>query len=324
MRQFSRKLGLGRLAYQIYHRPIAAIGDSLRAGGPWEQWLTERGRRQMETAAHTLSPLPEAGDGKVPLEVHLLTGRRFWYQTAFCLWTFGRQSGRTLSPVVYDDGSLRDEWRALLARVAPTARFVEESETVGRLDTHLPAARFPVLRERWLHFPLLRKLIDVHVGHTGWRLFIDSDLLFFRCPRLLVDWLDHPTKPLHAADVQNAYGYPLEMLADLAGRPVPERLNTGLCGLRSEEIDWERMEYWCRTLIERAGTHYFQEQALVAIMLAGRDCTVAPIASYVTLPSAPEVHECRAVMHHYVAESKRWYFRDNWRHALTVCEKTDP
>jgi hypothetical protein len=316
MASLSRKLGLGRLAYQLYHRPAGAVGDSLKAGGPWEQWRTERGRRQMEAAAHGLTPVPPGPTGAAPLELHLMTGRRFWYQTAFCLWTFGHQAGRSLAPVIYDDGSLAAEWRSLLARLVPAARFVSLADTVGRLDAHLPADRFPALRDRWWHFPLLRKLTDVHVGSTGWKLFIDSDLLFFHRPQLLIDWLDHPVRPLRASDVQNAYGYSLELLGELAGRPVPERVNTGLCGLRSEEIDWERMEYWCRTLIGRAGTHYYQEQAFVALLLAGRDHAVAPGEDYVTFPREPEVSACRAVMHHYVADSKREYFRANWRRVL--------
>jgi hypothetical protein len=316
MPSLAQKLGLGRIAYQLYHRPVAAVGDSLRAGGPWEQWRTERGRREMEAAARRLSLLPAVRPGEPSAEFHLLTGRRFWYQTAFCLWTLGRQAGRPLAPVIYDDGSLTEEWRDLLARVAPSARFVTLADTLARLDAHLPAARFPALRDRWKHFPLLRKLTDIHVGQSGWKLFIDSDLLFFHRPQLLLDWLDHPTRPLRAMDVQNAYGYPLEMLGELAGQPVPERVNTGLCGLRSDEIDWDRMEYWCRTLIERGGTQYYQEQAFVALLLAGRDCVVAPLEDYVTFPHEPEVRECRAVMHHYVAESKRWYFRENWRRVL--------
>jgi hypothetical protein len=318
MRALSQRLGLGRFAYQLYHRPAAAIGESMRAGGPWEQWRTSCGRRRMAAAAYALPPLSLASVGEHPLELHLLTGRRFWYQTAFCLWSFGRQARRPLMPFIYDDGSLTEAWRAPLARIAPSARFITIDDIQTRLDAHLPATRFPTLRQRRLHFPLLRKLTDLHVGSAGWKLFIDSDLLFFRCPTLLVDWLDKPTNPIRAVDVQNAYGYPLELLTELAGQPVAELLNTGLCGLRSEEIDWERMEYWCRTLIERAGTHYYQEQALVALLLAGRDCLVAPSSDYVTLPRSPEVDECRAVMHHYVAESKRWYFRYDWLRAIAV------
>jgi hypothetical protein len=90
-------------------------------------------------------------------------------------------------------------------------------------------------------------------------------------------------------------------------------LNVGLCGLHSDELDWEKIEWLCRTLIEKERTHYYLEQALVAILLAGRDCTIAPQSHYVTLPVPPEAQSCQAVMHHYVADSKRWYFQTNWR-----------
>jgi hypothetical protein len=183
----------------------------------------------------------------------------------------------------------------------------------ARLNAHLPAHRYPVLRARRVRFPLLRKLTDVHAGLRGWRLFLDSDMLFFRRPQLLLDWLAAPTRPLCATDVENAYGYSLDLLAELAGCAVSERINTGLLGLHSEAIDWDQMEYWCDQLISRAGTHYFQEQALVAMLLAGQPHDFAPIYDYVTYPRGPETEQCQAVMHHYVAESKRPYLRSNWR-----------
>lgn len=316
LRNRLRCLGAGRLVYLLLHRPLGAVRASLREGGPLEQWRTERGRRAMEAAAYGLAPIPAGDAGKPPLELHFLTGRRFWYQTAFCLWTFAHHSRRRLAPTIYDDGTLAAEFRAALARIVPTARFVSIAETADRLDTHLPVARFPALRERWQHYPNIRKLTDVHVGATGWKLVIDSDLLFFRRPDLLIGWIDQPAQPLHAVDIETSYGYTRTLLDSLAGAPVADRVNVGLCGLRSEEIDWEKMEYWCRTLIERAGTHYYLEQALVALLLAGRTCTVAPRGDYVTLPESPEVQTCRAVMHHYVAGSKRWYFQKCWRLAL--------
>ena len=314
MRDFLRRAGLGRLAYRLYHAPVGEVRESIAAGGPWEQWLTYRGRTAMEQAAGGLPPPP--GFGGPPLELHLLTGRRFWYQTAFCLWTFARQSRRDLAPVIYDDGTLEAGQAATLHRIFPRLRVHHHPEVVARLDAHLPRSRFPALRARGDNYLLLHKLTVPHIGSTGWKLLIDSDLLFFHRPTLLLDWLEAPMQPLCATDIQNAYGYPLELLRELAGQPVPERVNTGLIGLRSEEIDWDRLEYWCRTLIERQGTHYYQEQALVALLLAGRRHCAAPPTDYVTLPRPPEASECRAVMHHYVAGSKRWYFRENWRRVL--------
>lgn len=309
----ARQFGLGKISYQCYHRPVGWLCDLLQDGGPWQRHRTEEGRHAMEAAAAHLPVLPPTPTGAAPVTLHLLTGSRFWYQTAFCLWSFARTVQRPLAPVIFDDGSLTAEFSAPLLRLFPAARIVSAPEILSRLDTDLPTSRFPSLRARRLEFPLLRKLLDPHVGLTGWRLLIDSDLLFFRRPGLLLDWLDDPLQPLHAEDIANAYGYPISLLGELAGRPVPERVNTGLLGLRSEDIDWERLEYWCEALLRRGGPQYYQEQALVALLLAGRECTVLPPADYVLLPRPPEALACRAVMHHYVAYSKRWYFQSNWR-----------
>jgi hypothetical protein len=305
----------GQFLLRYYHTPLGRMRDSLRNGGPWEERRTEQGRAEMERAAHTLPPL--AASAGSPVELHLLTGRRFWYQTAFCLWTFARHAGRPLAPVIYDDGSLTSEFREPLARLFPLTRFVTRDETIGRLDQHLPSARFPVLRERWLNYPNIRKLTDPHLGGRGWKLVIDSDLLFFQRPTFLLNWLDAPDRPLHAVDCETSYGYSRRLMDDLAGIPVADLVNVGLTGLRSEELDWERLEYWCRELIGRERASYYLEQALIAMRVAGRTCAIAPARDYVTLPRPPEATACAAVMHHYVAHSKRWYFQRNWRQALS-------
>ncbi len=305
----------GRLLYHTYHRPVGRLRDILAAGGPFEIRRTERGRAEMEAFAHRLpQPPPRAGK---PLELHLLTGRRFWYQTAFCLWTFARHALRPLAPVIYDDGTLGHEFREPLGRLFPLTCFVAQTETVARLDTHLPATRYPALRERWPNYPNIRKLTDPHIGNRGWKLVLDSDLLFFKKPKLLIDWLDQPHQPLHAIDCETSYGYSRPLMNELAGRPVADLVNVGLTGLKGSEIDWDKLEHWCATLIARERTSYYLEQALIAMLVTGRDCTVAPAEDYVTLPRPPEASVCQAIMHHYVANSKRWYFQHNWRMALT-------
>jgi hypothetical protein len=307
---------VGRSLYWLYHAPLGRVRSVFSSGGPLEQRRTESGRQQMEDAASQLTAPVTPGQGGAPLELHLLTGRRFWYQTAFCLHSFATQSGCELAPRIYDDGTLDQEVQAKLAAVFPRAEFISKRETQEKLDQFLPRARFPVLRERWENYPNIRKLTDPHVASTGWKLVLDSDLLFFRQPTFLLNWLSAPDRPLHAVDTERSYGYSDALLASLSSAPLADRLNVGLCGLRSEELDWERLEHLCRTLIERERTHYYLEQALVAVLLAGRACAVAPETEYLTLPVPPEASECRAVMHHYVADSKRWYFQQNWKRCL--------
>lgn len=311
---WSRRLRLGRLCYYTWHWPVGEFRRIRAAGGPLEQWRTARGRSAMAAAARVLPIAPT--NSQRALELHLLTGHRFWEQTAFCLWSFASASERTLAPVIYDDGTLDSTTRAPLARLFPRARFVTQPEAIDHLERHLPANRFPVLRERWLNYPNLRKLIDPHLASAGWKLVIDSDLLFFRRPDFLLGWLDAPDRPLHAVDCETSYGYTRPLMNELAGAPVADLVNVGLTGLHSNELDWEKLEHWCGTLIARERTHYYLEQALIAMLVAGRSCAIAPASDYVTHPLPPEDRDCRAVMHHYVAGSKPWYFRHNWRVAL--------
>jgi len=306
----------GRTLYLTYHAPLGELRRIFAAGGPWEQRKTEKGRSEMEAAAKNLSPLPEAKSGARPIAIHLLSGKRFWYQTAFCLWTLARHTQQTILPTIYDDGSLQAEHRVYLTTLFPEINFVNRGEIEERLDNLLPITRYPVLRDRWIHYPNIRKLIDVHLGKPGWKLVLDSDLLFFRRPTFLVEWLQYPEKPLHAVDCMTSYGYDRALINHLAGTPVAERINVGLAGLNGSDMDWDQLEYWSRELISKQGTNYYLEQALIAMLVAGQACSVAPAADYITYPDSLEAHACGAVMHHYVADSKRWYFQHCWRRAL--------
>ncbi|HTQ30162.1 MAG TPA: glycosyl transferase family 2 [Opitutaceae bacterium] len=314
-RSAARAFGLGRAVYWLWHAPAGAVRKSLAEGGPLEQLRDRRAHGEMIRAAAQLPPQsgPAAADRP---ELHFLTGKKFWDQTAFCLHTFQAQSGGAGPAVFHDDGSADEATVDRLARLFPAARWRRAEIIEAEIDAFLPAAKFPVLRERRAHYPNLRKLTDVHAGARGWRLVLDSDMLFFRRPDFLLDWLAAPARPLHMLDVQDSYGYPRPLLESLAGAPLPARVNVGLCGLRSETLDWEKLEFWCRRLIEAEGTSYYLEQALTAMLLAGQDRAIAPAEDYLLLPDEDECRSPRAVLHHYVAHSKRGYFRQAWRVAL--------
>jgi len=303
----------GQLLLKFYHTPLGRIRAMLANGGPWAGKETERQRLEMETAAGLLPALPEF-PGSIPVTLHLMTGRRFWYQSAFCLYSFALASKTTVHAVIYDDGSIDETCAQQLQRLSPNIEIRSHKYLREQLDRLLPKTEFPNLRERWENYPNIRKLIDVHLGANGWKLVIDSDLLFFRQPDFLLNWLNAPDRPLHAVDCEESYGYTRPLLEELAGAPIPPLVNVGLCGLKSDMLDWAELESWTAQLHAREKTSYFLEQALVAMIAARQPCAVAPIADYVTLPNSVEVISPSAVMHHYVANSKRWYFRQGWRH----------
>lgn len=270
---------------------------------------------QSSEARDQISDIRPPASGR-PVEVQVLTGKKFWYQTAFCLWSFAKASGREVRAVIHDDGSLGQEHAKILLELFPGSRVETQAMILARLDELLPESRYPTLRQRRHELPLIKKITDVHVGRTGWRLFFDADLLFFRRPEAILSWWDDPQVALTSVDAAYAYGYSMELLNEMAGKPVYDLINTGLLGLRSDSIDWDEMEHWCRTLIERAGTHYYQEQALIALQLAGAERSVLPPEDYLVFPRGEEAKACRAVMHHYVDLSKAAYFRRNWKRVL--------
>ena len=308
----------GRLLYQLWHRPLSAVRSSIRHGGPLAQRAADCGRREMAAAAAKLPPLPlRPVSAGAALPVHLLTGRRFVYQTAFCLHTLARNSPVSLAPELYDDGSLTPEDLALLQSLAPEATIHAHATLRARLDQFLPIARYPTLRERWVNYPHIRKLIDVHLGRSGWRLVLDSDLLFWREPGFLLDWATTPTCPLHAIDCTENYGYSRPLLEKLAATPIPPLINVGLCGLRSDTLDWDFLEHAATTLIAAERTNYYLEQALVALLVArAGTSSAAPARDYLTLPDPAEIARPTAVMHHYVDTSRGDYLRYAWRRTL--------
>ena len=315
LRGLATRFGAGDLALRYYHQPLGTVREFLLAGGPLETRRTEHGRQAMIDAAWTLPPLTRPS-GEATLEISFLSGAKYWYQTLFCFYSLQTNSHAPIIPTIYDDGSFDDDTIAAIARVAPWAKFVRSDEIEASVADGLPARRFPTLRALRVAYPHLRKLCDVHLGRQGWTTVLDSDMLFFRPPTTLLDWLVAPDRPCHLIDKERAYGYSRELMAELSGFAEPERVNVGVCGLLSETIDWVRLEYWCRTMLEREGPSYLQEQALSAMLLAGQDCLRLSEADYKVLPSVQEGRNPSAVLHHYVAQSKRSYFQDGWRRVL--------
>lgn len=318
----ARRLGLGRLAYSLLYRPVGLVRQSIREGGPFEQRKSAQGHAEMRAAAAELPTLAEPPVGP-SAEIAFLTGPKYWHQTLFCFISLQLQTPFRITPVIYADGKMDAETGALIQRVVPWARLVSSEEIEVELDAILPESRFPALRARRREYPHLRKLTDIHVGSNKFTLVADSDMLFFREPLEILQWFACPGW-IYMQDIGTAYGYPLDFLSELAGAAVPEPVNVGLYALDGAGIDWERVEYWCFRQIEQHGPQYVQEQALTAMLFAGRDARALPRDSYVVMPEPAEGENPTAILHHYVDVSKHAYFRYGWRRIAAMAKASQP
>jgi hypothetical protein len=213
----------------------------------------------------------------------------------------------------YDDGTLDALQRDKLETLASAVTFHDRAGSDARIERYLPEEKFPFIRERLRNYPNLKKLTDPHVGSMGPKLVMDADILFFDQPLELVQWFDAPETILCATDVTESYGYSRALMENLAGARIPAAINVGITGLKSESLDWQKLEYWCRELITREKTNYYLEQALVAMLCATRPFTQLGLARYITGPSDQQVLAGQGIMQHYVDLSKKEYFRSAWR-----------
>jgi hypothetical protein len=103
----------------------------------------------MVRAARRLPPLP-VPSSDAP-EVCILTGRRFWYQTAFCFWSLRRHASQPIRAVFFDDGTFDQALRAECIRIFPGSRVEEGGEIETRPD------------KRWADALGVKRQVDVPV-----------------------------------------------------------------------------------------------------------------------------------------------------------------
>lgn len=306
---------LSGLKTRFYRRPKDEL-SRLGRWGPVAYFRMATWQREMEISAQDL-PILDFSDDANPVELWFLTGKKFWYQTAFCAWTFSHQAKRGISLNIIDDGTLTAAQEAELRRLFSSGKTIRATDIKTKLESELPVSDFPILRQRWSDYINIRKLTDVHLGSSGRKLVLDSDMLFFDRPSLILEWVDGATdEPLMMTDCEESYGYSRRLMEELCGVEIPPLLNVGVCGLDSDWVDWHELEYWSRSLFEREGTSYYLEQALVAMIAARRNAVVLPNVDYITYPTAEQSSQGSGVMQHYVADSKPGYFGKAWRRFL--------
>lgn len=311
LRKIATQTGLVKPLNKFVREPFRNTKQLILDGGHVGRENTARGLEQMVEAAKQLEPLDENADLH-RAQVKFLSGKKYWYQTIFCFHSLQANTPFKITPIIYDDGTFDEESRAYIKRVVPWVRFVGVKTISSLLDTELPSSRFPTLRARREEYPHLKKLIDLHIGESSWSLVLDSDMIFFREPKKIMQWFQSPGL-VYMEDIVTNYGYPSEFLEQLVGCEMPAKVNVGLYGLKSASIDWDKVELWCHAQLSNYGPSYLQEQGLTAMLFAGQDSVVLPAKDYVVLPNNKEGRHPTAVLHHYVAHSKKYYFQQSWK-----------
>ena len=301
----------GKLLYKLYYQPLACL-KRIKQTGILNYFTIQLAKYNMEK--HAILLKEQVRYGLPELNVYFLTGEKYWYQTAFCLYSLQKVCNNySIKATFVDDGTFTEKLKAQMLEQFPSAVIVLKQQTEDLLNTYLPTDKYPVIRKKRLSYPHLKKLTDIHLQPGNWKLVLDSDMLFFKYPEILIKWLLAPEKPFFLHDPITSYHYSIPLMEQLTGRHISQHLNVGTVGLKSAEIDWDATERWIAELQSAEGQSYLLEQALSAMIVSGERNNVAPPKDYVVMPSKNQVVNQDGVLHHYVSTSKEWYYKIAWK-----------
>ena len=297
----------------LYRHPRANYNHKKRFGGYLNYKRILNSQKEMISKSERLTPVKSHTDG---LPIYFLTGKKYLYQTLFCIQSLIKVTDKKFRFVLIDDGTFDEEITTKMARLLPHADIITAAIINKNLNKVLPESEFPILHQKRKEYPHIKKLTDIHTIPGTWKLVLDSDMLFWNEPKQIIDWLNNPSAPLHMTDCERSYGYSENLMEKLKGHKIPDLINVGVLGLNSEAINWKDLEHWISVLEKQEGKTYYLEQALSAMLIADLQAEALDTGNYKVNPTKEEALKNVGVLHHYVDLSKEWYFKFAWKKIL--------
>lgn len=234
--------------------------------------------------------------------VHMLVSAKTWDAGVLAAATFEHHTGRRWKFVIHDDGTLGKTARRRITSVFDDVTIVDRAAADARARDFL--AGHPKCLDRRGRHNLFLKFSDFPAWTPGRRfLVLDSDVIFFRQPREIVDWAESGSDTcLYNEDTKEKYCIPRAFIAERLGVDMWPRFNSGLVTMPLEAVSLDAAERLVAAFEENAHHPQFFEQTLYGLMgsLWGRGGALPPAYEiswgYLRRPGA----RCR----HYVGDFK--------------------
>jgi hypothetical protein len=219
------------------------------------------------------TPVYPAGGDSPGFEVHSLLGTK---HLGMCLWSvksFLHSTGRKFNIVLHDDGTLTPMDLALIEQHIPGAVVFQRSVSDELIAPYLRAysnieayrfGRFGYTREGLRRSLFSLKILDFNLLTNAKKILVlDTDVLFFKRPVQLLDWIDDKS------DAQCLYCYE-DYFPVFRGsgnisrfeRKVTPRcyFNSGLIGFDKSVLNLRKLDTWLGTRQTEIDKHYTFEQ----------------------------------------------------------------
>lgn len=290
-------------------------------GGLTASWFRERVRPRILRTPSLL--LPQTSD----YEIHVLTSIDDWLNLIWALKSFFHFSHTRTAVCIHEDGSLTPEVRDILATHFVGARIISRRQAD---DEVLPSlAEFPQCRRFRAGNNLALKVFDVrHYAHASRVLLLDSDVITFQKPEILLDSLNDASTPNRFnRDLDDAYTSDRNVLEDEFGFEVAARFNSGVCTIRLESLKLDWIEQFLSS--DLLDGHFWRiEQTLFCLCSSRFGCEPLPEPYDVVLSDGvegkPLKHYVGAVRQRMYAEGIRHLMRQDFLQQLMVAERPVP
>ena len=254
-----------------------------------------------------LETAPIDGIGRdTAAEIHVLTREDDWLNLVWTLKSFYLVTGRRYPLCVHDDGTMSAEATEQLHAHFPGMRLIgtakSDEEVVAVLED------YPLCQVFRRQFKLARKVFDfIHYLDHERMLLIDSDVLFFKPPEVLLERIENPDYRFNSLnrDISTSYTVEAETVRAYLKIEMEERVNSGLGLIHRDSMPFARIE----DLLTVPGVigHYWRiEQTIYALcgMLHG----------YEALPPDYDVYRGAGLgdraSRHYVGEIRRLFYEE--------------
>jgi hypothetical protein len=200
------------------------------------------------------------------LAVHMLVSSRTWHAGLLAAASLEYHSGRRWQFFVHDDGTVDGHAQQRIRQVFDDAVIVGRTEADARAREFFEAHP-KCLKHRGQH-NLFLKFSDFVAWTPGKRFIVmDSDVIFFRRPQEILDWVDSSADKFHYnQDTKEKYCVPRCMLEDQLELGMWPLFNSGLILVPCKSVSRDLAEKVLVAFEGNAHHPQFFEQTLYAVM----------------------------------------------------------
>lgn len=241
-------------------------------------------------------------------EIHVLTSDSDWLNLIWALKSFYLASDRHYELSIHDDGTLTDETWIVLQSHFPFAHLITRAQGDATANERL--ADFPRCKSFRGSNQLSQKLLDSTLFLQNDRmLLLDSDVLFFHSPQVLIERIENPDYRLNTfnSDFESAYTITTETARTDLCIDLHPCINSGLALVHRDSLRLDWIEEFLGVEELTSGHFWRIEQTLFALLSSRYGVQLLPDEYTLTLDS--NAHEGRP-FRHYVGAIRHLMYRE--------------